>query len=298
VAALNDILQQLEVVLGPRTGELQPLHGGITNRNYRVQLGGEEYVLRAHGARTHLLGIDRDAERRANECAADLGIAPPVAASLPGWLVTRYVPCRALESTEVALRADEIARALRAFHDCGAQLGHRFWVPELLQAYERELRARGAEPGEDFARAVAVARRIERALPLSDARPCHNDLLAGNIICEPQTGRVMLVDWEYAGMGHRLFDLGNLAVNNDFDEDAEQRLLGAYLDRPPDAGARAAMKLMRVLSDVREAAWGILQAHISTLEFDFRAYARAHFERSNAAVARPDFEDSLVAARG
>jgi thiamine kinase-like enzyme len=298
VAELNDILQVLEGVLGQRSGEPQPLRGGITNRNYRVQLGGEQYVLREHGARTHLLGIDRDAERRANEAAADLGIAPPVAAAMPGFLVTRYVPCRALEPAEVALRADEIARALRAFHDCGAQLEHRFWVPELLQAYERELRARDAEPGEDFAHALALAQRIERALPLRDPRPCHNDLLAGNIICEPDEGRVLLVDWEYAGMGHPLFDLGNLAVNNEFDDDAEQRFLSAYLDDRPNARARAALKLMRVLSDAREAAWGALQAHISTLDFDFRGYARAHFERLTAAAALPEFEEWLVRAQG
>ena len=295
---LNDILQRLEPVLGPASGEPRPLHGGITNRNYRVALGGVEYVLRVHGARTQLLGIDRDAERQANDAAARLGIAPAVAASLEGCLVTRYVPCRALTSEEVAARAEEIARALRAFHDSGAQLGHRFWVPELLDDYERELRLRGAAPGEDFARAVAAARRIARALPLRDPRPCHNDLLAGNIICEAQAGRLLLVDWEYAGMGHRLFDLGNLAVNNGFDSDAQQRLLSAYLDRPADAGARAALELMRVLSDAREAAWGALQARISALDFDFRSYARSHFERLHAAVARPEFEEWLGAAQG
>jgi thiamine kinase-like enzyme len=298
VRQLNDILHELEPVLGPLRGEPQPLHGGITNRNYRVALGGEQYVLRMHGARTQLLGIDRDAERDANDAAARLGIAPAVAASPQGWLVTRYVPCRALASAEVAARAQEIARALRAFHDSGAQLGHRFWVPELLDDYDRELRRAGADPGEDFARAVAAARRIAGALPLRDPRPCHNDLLAGNIISEARAGRLLLVDWEYAGMGHRLFDLGNLAVNNEFDSEAEQRLLSAYLDRPADAGALAALRLMRVLSDAREAAWGVLQERISALDFDFRAYARAHFERLEAAVARPDFEEWLAAAQG
>ena len=48
----------------------------------------------------------------------------------------------------------------------------------------------------------------------------------------------MLVDWEYAGMGHRMFDLGNLAVNNEFDEDADERLLAAYF-REPRAPATA-----------------------------------------------------------
>ncbi|HEV2981214.1 MAG TPA: phosphotransferase [Solirubrobacteraceae bacterium] len=298
MSELNDILQRLEPELGPLSGEPQPLRGGITNRNYRAALGGEQFVVRLHGARTQLLGIDREAERRASDAAAKLGIAPPVAASLPGCLVTRYVPCRALAPADVAARAEEIAQALRAFHDSGVQLGHRFWVPELLEDYERHLRARGVEPGEDFAQAVAVARRIAHAIPLRDPRPCHNDLLAGNIICEPDAGRLLLVDWEYAGMGHRLFDLGNVAVNNEFDADAEQRLLSAYLGRPPDAGTRAGLKLMRVLSDVREAAWGALQTRISTLDFDFFAYARAHFERLHAAVAEPDFEEWLAAAPG
>ena len=36
-------------------------------------------------------------------------------------------------------------------------------------------------------------------------------------------------------MGHRLFDLGNLAVNNAFDEGDERRLLRAYFEAEPTA---------------------------------------------------------------
>ncbi len=54
----------------------QPLSGGITNHNFRVTLGGEDYVVRLHGRDTDLLGIDREAERIASEPAAELGIAP------------------------------------------------------------------------------------------------------------------------------------------------------------------------------------------------------------------------------
>ncbi len=38
-------------------------------------------------------------------------------------------------------------------------------------------------------------------------------------------------------MGHRLFDLGNLAVNNDLDEARRRTLLDAYFGEPPDAGS-------------------------------------------------------------
>ena len=65
-----------------RAGIPAPLAGGITNRNYRFKLGEREHVIRVPGKDTGLLGIDRDAERLANERAAEIGIAPPVAAML------------------------------------------------------------------------------------------------------------------------------------------------------------------------------------------------------------------------
>ena len=40
---------------------------------------------------------------------------------------------------------------------------------------------------------------------------------------------------------------------------------------------------MRLMSDAREAAWGVVQEVISTLEFDFPGYAARHFDRLLAA---------------
>ena len=36
---------------------------------------------------------------------------------------------------------------------------------------------------------------------------------------------------------------------------------------------------MRIMSDFREAMWGVVQAAISELDFDFAGYADEHFER-------------------
>ncbi len=80
-------------------------------------------------------------------------------------------------------------------------------------------------------------------------------------------------------MGHRLFDLGNLAVNCQFDEAAEDRLLTAYFGQAPTEERLADLRLMRLMSDAREAAWGVVQGVISTLDFDFQAYATRHFDR-------------------
>ena len=44
---------------------------------------------------------------------------------------------------------------------------------------------------------------------------------------------------------------------------------------------------MRVVSDFREAMWSVLQQGISSLDFDFVAYADEHFERLLASASSP-----------
>lgn len=294
MADLTGIVDQLTGQLGPLEGEPAPLDGGITNRNFRVRFAGEDYVLRLPGKDTSLLGIDRAAERIANAAAAALGIAPEVVAAGERWLLTRFVVSNPIDAD--ALRADPgpAGRALRAFHDSGTELPTRFWVPELLEDYAAIVAERGGNEPAGYAAARDVAARIAAALPLDEPVPCHDDLLPANLLSVPSDG-VILVDWEYAGMGHRLFDLGNLAVNNEFDDAAEERLLAAYHDRPVTDADRAALKLMRIMSDAREAAWGVVQGVISELDFDFRAYADKHFDRLARAAGDPRFEEWIHA---
>ncbi len=293
---LKSIVHDLEPELGPAEAEPAPLEGGITNRNYRVRLGGTDYVVRLHGKDTNLLGISREAEQAANEAAAALGIAPALAASFAGGMVTRYVPCETLTSLEVAARAEEIAVALRSFHDADVTLPSPFWVPDLIAAYEHTLRARGGTPPPELLEAGELAARIAAALPTGERRPCHNDLLPGNVISEADSGRVMIVDWEYAGMGDPWFDLGNLSVNNDFGAADDERLLEAYNGRAPSRAERARLKLMRLMSDVREAAWGVVQGSLSDLDFDFAGYAERHFARLRSAAGGGELERLLTAA--
>ena len=83
---------------------LEPLGGGITNRNFKVTLlDGAEVVLRIGGKDTELLGIDRDNEHAATRAAADAGLAPEVIAFVEpeGYLVTRFVAGRPVPVDEV-----------------------------------------------------------------------------------------------------------------------------------------------------------------------------------------------------
>src|SRR6266581_7825772 len=70
-----------------------PLVGGITNQNYRVEIGGETFVLRIGGKGTHLLGIDRGHEHICAAIAARVGVGAEVMHFLPteDVLVTRFI---------------------------------------------------------------------------------------------------------------------------------------------------------------------------------------------------------------
>jgi thiamine kinase-like enzyme len=294
----GDIVAGLEAQLGRAAGPPEPLDGGITNRNFRVRFGTRDCVLRLPGASTGLLGIDREAERLATAEAARLNIAPVLVAAGEGYLVTEFLEGAPIDSGRLRAAPDSAARALRAFHDSGLTLPTRFWVPDLLADYERIVRENGGPVPERYGLLRALAARIADVLPLTDPVPCHNDLLGANLLArrsDPDTA--ILVDWEYAGTGHRMFDLGNLAVNNEFDAGAQERLLEIYYGEPPSAGRRAALALMRIMSDAREAAWGVVQGVISEIDFDFGAYAGRHFARlERAAAADPGVAQWLAVA--
>jgi thiamine kinase-like enzyme len=94
-------------------------------------------------------------------------------------------------------------------------------------------------------------------------------------------------------MGNRWFDLGNFAVNNELGAAEEEAFLVGYLGAAPTPAERAALRLMRLMSDFREAMWGVVQQAISDLDFDFKDYADKHFDRLLAAIDSPGFEAEL-----
>jgi thiamine kinase-like enzyme len=297
MAEIDVIVDRLSGRLGAVGGEPVPLDGGITNRNFRLSFGGRECVLRLPGRDTELLGIDRAAERIASERAAALGIAPALVAAEADCLVTEFLPAAPIEGERLRRDPSTAAQALRAFHDSGLALPVRFWVPDLLADYAQIVAQRGGTLPAAYRSAQELAARIAEVLPLSDPVPCHNDLLPGNILATTaDPGRAILVDWEYAGMGHRLFDLANLAVNNEFETDSQSRLLEAYFGEPPPDARRAALRLMMLVSDAREAAWGVVQGCISELDFDFHGYAEEHFARMMRGADDPRLKEWLDGA--
>ena len=93
-------------------------------------------------------------------------------------------------------------------------------------------------------------------------------------------------------MGDRFFDLANFSINHEFDDEANALLLEAYFGELRDEDARA-LRLMRFMSDFREAMWGVVQQGVSDLDVDYVAWASQHFDRMLRTSAEPAFQEAL-----
>lgn len=276
-----------------------PLTGGITNQNYRVDVGDESFVLRIGGQGTHLLGIDRGRERTCTAIAASLGIGAEVMDFLADddVLITRFIVGNGI-TEESAAQPEALRRivdVLKRYH-AGPPFPGRFSPFETVHDYHKLALAHGVTLPATLPHVFALMEQIQQALgPLHHPQPCHNDLLASNFIDDGQ--RIWIVDWEYAAMGDIFFDLGNFAVNQLLTNEQCDLLLTCYFGTVTPAH-RAHLHLMRLASDLRESFWGFLQLGISELDFDYREYAQSHLDRFLENAATPQFSQWLHDIRG
>jgi thiamine kinase-like enzyme len=186
-----------------------------------------------------------------------------------------------------------VVDTVRRVHDAGV-LPTTFDYFAVIERYHDEAGARGVVAPFDYDAASSVMRRIAAARPFRASVLGHNDLLNANFLFD---GAVRILDWEYAGMTDPFFDLANLSANHRFDEDADAELVRRYFGTGDDALA-ATLTLFKLVSELREAMWGVLQLAVSDLDVDFTAYAAERGERFAQLLAPMDLPALLDLAAG
>ncbi len=293
---LSQVLSRLPQWAQAKDLKITPLGGGITNYNYRLDVGGQAFVVRIGGANTDLLGIDRENEYAANVAAAEIGIAPEVVAFLrpEGYLVTRFltgaipIPPEEMQRPENIRRVADMLKRIHAMRPVPGT----FSPFRVVEDYAITARRYGVSFPSNFDWLLERKEQIEEAFRADPfiPKPCHNDLLNGNFLDD---GAIRILDWEYAGMGDITFDLANFAINHEFCDEHDRLLLETYFGQVTPARL-ARLKLMKLMSDFREAMWGLLQIGISQLDFDFREYAEKHFARMTDGMNHPSWKTWLT----
>jgi thiamine kinase-like enzyme len=286
---LEEALARVPQWAGASDLKATPLGGGITNSNFRIDVGGEAFVLRIAGADTELLGINREYEYEANLAAGKLGIAPEVFYFIrpEGYLVTRFITGRPILPDEICQRENihRVMDVVRKIHSM-PEIPGNFDVFRIVADYSEIARRYRVAFPKNLNWLIERMQAAEKALnthPLT-RRPCHNDLLNANFLTN---GQLYVLDWEYAGMGDVIFDLANFSDHHKLTDEQDRWLLKCYFEEvTPSQWAH--LKIMKIMSDLREATWGLVQIGISKLDFDFRDYANKFFGRVIENIQNPE----------
>lgn len=290
---LSTIIQRIPQIASAKSIEVVELTGGITNKNYKITADGESFVLRMGGNETKFLGIDRAVEYECSRLASQIGVAPdPVAFLAPeGFILARFISGKGMSAEEIGTEENikRVLESMKAYHALEKFPG--FFSPfRVAEEYAKTARSFNVTLPDKMDWYLEKSSEIEKAMyarePLQ-LRPCHNDLLNGNFIDDGS--RIRILDWEYAGMGDIFFDLGNFAVQHEFTVEQDAILLKAYFGNPKDS-QHAHLKLMKIMSDLREAMWAQVQRGVSQLDFDYEGYGQKYFERFESSTSGSEFQ--------
>jgi thiamine kinase-like enzyme len=299
VAALLDSIP----VTAERPRTVEDLPGGLTNRNLKVTTPSTTVVVRIPGGGSDLLGIDRDLEYRNSVAAAASGVGPPVLHYRPGYGITvGYLEGRTLGDPDLhdpgILAA--VATACRRLH-AGPRFAGEFDMFAVQARYRRIVAEHGFRLPDRYDEFAPTVERIRAALgPRRHTVPCHNDLLAENLLVVPDGAggeEVKIIDYEYAGNNDPCFELGNIWSEATLPAPLLDVLVGAYYGSPrPDLVARA--RLFALMSQYGWTLWASIMQGSSPLDFDFWSWGMQKYERAVREFDGPELEPLLDAAAG
>jgi thiamine kinase-like enzyme len=258
------------------------LSGGITNTNFIVEDAGRKYVVRI-GEDIPVHGIMRFNERAASKAAHQAGLSPEVVHWEQGVLVLEFIESKTLEAADIRNphMLERIVALIKSIHHDipyhleGASLV--FWVFQVFRNYARILKNDGNRMVAALPRLLEIADELENAVGPVELVFGHNDLLSANFLDDGS--RLWIIDWDYAGFNSPLFDLANLASNNEFDKNLEHLMLESYFGAPADGTFWRSYQAMKCASLLRETMWSMVSEIHSELDFDYVGYTNDYMQR-------------------
>jgi thiamine kinase-like enzyme len=302
---MDQVAAAADVLRGRRL-EWRQLHGGLAHVTYAVTAEpGDRYVVKFLTQEMDDFGLMIPIEVLiANTAAAgESGVGARVVQALPEIpsVVLEYIDGRTLDTPDLAQPGyiPRIGRAIARLHRDAPPMRNTMVIWKFLADYLGLVGQHALRCPDGILDQLPTMRRIQAALEVNalDLVPSNNDLLAKNIMDD---GRIRIIDYDFSGMNDPMFDVGDLAMEGDYDPDQVAAACEAYFGaHDPVQFARA-----RLFGIAAQYTWSLLFVGMGALlpeapaeGFDYWQEASSRWDWTRGKLEDPAL-GSVIAAAG
>ncbi len=272
---------------------INQLSGGITNKLFRIRSEKGDYTVRIYGDKTDLF-INRDYEVRAQKAMAEIGVSSDVVKYMPekGVTIVEFIGNSIVLTNDHFLDPSlhpAIVDPIRRIHESGVKLDKVFTpLVEVKKMASILADLDVSHPEFDIA---GVIRRLDKLagvidIPEDRYTACHNDLLADNFILINEEARdkyespMYLIDWEYAGMAPKYYDIADMFQEILVPREAEKQIVKEYCNGEDFDRVLYYIDLFKPYPDIYWFLWSLIQLKNSKIEFDYYDYGKVKYENA------------------
>jgi len=192
--------------------QITVLEGGLTNTCYKLSLDNGDYIIRLNAPNTQALGIDRSIEKRIHQLVSSINFTSSIryCDDEDRYWIRDYIEGEVLadniaDITQTTL--SHMIEQLKALH----QVPVKIELPEInisdkAEAYWQIIASQ--QPDNDVLKMKPLMQISMSEPPAGNFCLCHLDPVLANWLYTSEG--LQLLDWEYAGMAHPLWDLAAL----------------------------------------------------------------------------------------
>lgn len=256
--------------------------GGMSNKNFRINLSGKSYVLRVPGNGSEGMVERNNEEFNALE-ACKMGINPTIRYfnSRTGIKLADFIDDAETLNAATVQRHDnmrKIAQIYRTLHHSHIRLKNEFNIFQEIEKYDSLIVAANAQMYEGWEKVKPQVMALESYLNTIgvDLKPCHNDALYENFI-KSSDGTVYLIDWEYSGMNDPMADFAALFTEANFSKENQDYILEKYFQGTIPPYTIEKIRCYSILWDYLWAQWTVIKEAKGD---DFGTYGRDRYARA------------------
>ncbi|MGK0247294.1 MAG: thiamine kinase [Oleispira sp.] len=192
--------------------QISILEGGLTNTCYQLSLDSGEYIIRISAANTVALGIDRNVEKAIHQLVSSLNFTSAIRYCDDDhrYWIRDYIEGEVLADNVVSISHNTLSymvEQLKALHQIPIEIELPVVnISEKAEAYWTMLATQ--QPDNEILKMKPLMQVAMSEPPAGEFCLCHLDPVLANWLYTAEG--LQLLDWEYAGFAHPLWDLAAL----------------------------------------------------------------------------------------